>query len=146
MVVVATALIAFLSSCESCLIFFFKRMSDGYLLFFMSKSVFVCSLICFMSFVGLCRWFFSFMTPFFVCSNSVVYWLCFSLLFILAFSSLIFLFFFVLTISAHCSVFIMCPLYPLWIWWVCVCVSWYLFKATPPIQTTIVYLHVNWKI
>jgi hypothetical protein len=122
MVVVATALIAFLSSCESCLIFFFKRMSDGYLLFFMSKSVFVCSLICFMSFVGLCRWFFSFMTPFFVCSNSVVYWLCFSLLFILAFSSLIFLFFFVLTISAHCSVFIMCPLYPLWIWCVCVCI------------------------
>jgi hypothetical protein len=39
-----------------------------------------------------------------------------------AFSSLIFLFFFVLTISAHCSVFIMCPLYPLWIWCVCVCI------------------------
>ncbi|KAL9387065.1 hypothetical protein Peur_020189 [Populus x canadensis] len=52
----------------------------------------------------LCRWFFSFMALFFVCSNSVVYWLCFSLLFILAFGSLIF--FFVLTISAHCSVFI----------------------------------------
>lgn len=90
-------------------------MSDGYLLFFMSKSVFACSLICFFSFLGLCRWFFSFMTLFFVCSYSVVCWLCFSLLFSLAFGSLIFFFFF-LTISAHCSVFIMCPLYQPWIW------------------------------
>lgn len=112
-------------------------MSDGYLLFFMSKSVFVCSLICFMSFLGLCRWFFSFMALFFVCSNSVVYWLCFSLLFILAFGSLIF--FFVLTISAHCSVFTMCPLYPLWIWFMCVCLHTHthLLKATPTSQTTI---------
>ncbi|KAL9349980.1 hypothetical protein Peur_057235 [Populus x canadensis] len=50
----------------------------------------------------LCRWFFSFMTLFFVCSYSVVCWLCFSLLFSLAFGSLIFFFLF---LDNLCSLF-----------------------------------------